>query len=336
MEKIVLGFSGGVDSAVSALLLAERGFAVHALYLNTGGPFDPESVAALAGAIGVPLTVRDVRPEMERHVCAPFAESYLRGETPNPCILCNPSVKFRSLIDCADALGAAHVATGHYARAENDSLYKGTPQNDQSYMLCRLTREQVSRLVLPLGSLHKDAVRTLARERALPVAETPDSMEICFIPDRDYAGYIERRGAAPPPGHFVYEGRVIGAHRGIHHYTVGQRRHFGVYVGHRVYVSEIRPDTNEVILSEGDEVFADAVRVRDANWLIEPPAGALRATVRVRHTRRDEPAATVTPLPDGGAAIAFDTPVRAPAAGQSAAFYDGDRLLGGGFIVGLV
>lgn len=332
MDKVVVGFSGGVDSAVSACLLRERGLEVVGLFLDTGG-VSAQEASALAGAMGVPLAVKDARGAMEEHVCRPFTEAYLRGETPNPCILCNPAVKFRFLEEHADGIGAAHIATGHYARAEGGSLYKGAPVSDQSYLLCRLSRRQVERLLLPLGNMEKTQVRAFARTAGLPVHDKPDSMEICFIPDGDYAGYIERRGTVPPPGSFVYRGRVVGRHRGIHRYTVGQRRHFGVYVGHRVYVSEIRPETNEVILSDIEDIYAERLLVRDVNWLEDRPDEPLACSVRVRHSRSVEPPAFVRPLPDGGAEVLFDEPVRAPAPGQSAVFYRGELLLGGGFIV---
>jgi tRNA-specific 2-thiouridylase len=332
MDKVVVGFSGGVESAVSARLLRERGLEVVGLFLDTGGA-SAEEARALAEAMGVPLTVIDAREAMEEHVCRPFTEAYLRGVTPNPCVLCNPAVKFRFLEEYADKVGAAYMATGHYARAEGGSLYKGAPVSDQSYMLYRLSRKQVSRLLLPLGSMEKTQVRAFARNAGLPVHDKPDSMEICFIPDRDYAGYIERRGTIPPPGNFVYQGRVVGRHRGIHHYTVGQRRHFGVYVGHRVYVSEIRTKTNEVILSDVGDLYAERVLLRDVNWLEDRPESPFACTVRVRHSRTVEPAALVRPLPEGGAEVTFVEPARAPAKGQSAVFYKGDLLLGGGFIV---
>ena len=172
----------------------------------------------------------------------------------------------------------------------------------------------------------------MALEMDLPVAKKPDSMEICFIPDKDYAGFIAKRAETPPPGSFVFNGSVIGQHEGIHRYTVGQRRP-GLYNERKLYISEIRPETNEVILSLWDDLFKTEVRARDMSWLIETPAQPLRASVKVRHTKWECPECTVTPLPDGGALIETDEPVRAPARGQAAALYQGDRLIGGGFII---
>ena len=331
MSTVVLGLSGGVDSAVAAVLL-KKDYAVHGLYLDTGTPGGVEEARSAAAWVDVPLTVLDIREQLEKNVCAPFAAAYLRGQTPNPCILCNPGVKFRALCAFADSLGAEYIATGHYVRAENGALYKGRPENDQSYMLCRLLRSQAERLIAPLGSMTKARVRTLARELGLPVAEKPDSMEICFIPDKDYAGWIARRAQVPGPGDFVFHGEVIGRHEGIHRYTVGQRRP-GLYQERKLYVSEIRPEANEIVLALWEELFKTQVRVREMNWLIAPPQAPLRAQVKVRHTKWEMPACTVTPLPDGGAEILCDEPVRAPAPGQAAALYDGERLLGGGWIV---
>ena len=331
MSKVVLGFSGGVDSAVSAVLLQKAGYEVHGLYLdNTDEKTRLEAVEA-AARMGIELTVLDVRQELDEKVCMPFCESYLRGETPNPCILCNPAVKFRALLAEADRIGAEQVATGHYARVENGALYKGRPANDQSYMLCRLRREQVARVVLPLGRYEKKEVRALAEGFALPAAHKPDSMEICFVPDKDYVNWIAQRRALPGPGDFVLHGEVVGRHEGIFRYTVGQRKS-GLIDGRKVYVSRIDPVHNTVELALWEELFKREVTARDFNWLIDVPQAPIRASVRVRHTKWEEPRCTVTALSGGGVRIECDEPVRAPAPGQSAVLYDGERVLGGGFI----
>ena len=331
MSKVVLGFSGGVDSAVSAVLLKKAGFEVHGLYLdNTSGEARREAVAS-AEKMGVELRVLDVHSALEEKVCTPFTDCYLRGETPNPCILCNPTLKFPSLLAEADRIGAELVATGHYARAEGGALYKGQPANDQSYMLCRLTREQVRRLTLPLGSYEKKQVRALAEEFGLPAAHKKDSMEICFIPDKDYVGWMSRRTALPGPGDFVFHGEVIGRHAGIVHWTVGQRIP-GLHGGRKLYVSRIHAEKNTIELALWEELFKTELLARDFNWLIEPPEGMyLEASVRVRHTKWEEPPCRVN-AEGGTARISCQSPVRAPAPGQSAVLYQGDRLLGGGFI----
>ena len=330
--KVVLGFSGGVDSAVSAALLRRAGWEVCGLYLDNTDENARRDAVETAAFLELPLEILDVRAELEEKVCAPFCQSYLRGETPNPCILCNPSVKFRALLETADRLGAEAVATGHYARAEGGALYKGRPANDQSYMLCRLRREQLDRLVLPLGEMEKTETRALAERLGLPVAHKKDSMEICFIPDRDYVGWLSRRGELPGPGPFLLHGRVLGEHAGIVNWTVGQRIP-GLYEGRKLYVSRIDAASNGIELAPWEELFKTELTARDFNWLVDEPKGPVRASVRVRHTKWEEPACTAFPLPDGSVRIACDTPVRAPAPGQSAVLYDGERVLGGGFIV---
>ncbi len=331
MSRIVLGFSGGVDSAVSAMLLKNAGHEVIGLYMDNTDENALRDAVETAKFAGIELEVADVRAALEENVCRPFTDCYLRGETPNPCVICNPSVKFKTLLSAADRRGAELVATGHYARAENGAIYKGRPSNDQTYMLCRLTREQAARAVFPLGELEKTQTRAMAEEFGLPVAHKGDSMEICFIPDKDYIGWLGRRAELPGAGDFVLHGEVVGRHEGIYRYTVGQRRP-GMIDGRKVYVSRIDARTNTVELALWEELFKTEVTARDFNWLIDAPDKPIRASVRVRHTKWENPPCTV--YNDGGTVrIVCDEPVRAPAAGQSAVLYDGDRLLGGGFIV---
>ena len=329
--KVVLGFSGGVDSSVCAALLKRQGYEVHGLYMDNADEKARRDAEDMAAFFGIPLTVLDVRAELEDRVCGPFAAAYRRGETPNPCILCNPAVKFAALLREADRLGAEQIATGHYARAENGLLYKGRPANDQSYMLCRLRREQLARCVFPLGGYEKTQVRALAEELELPVAHKPDSMEICFIPDKNYLRWLSARGVLPGPGPFLFHGEVIGTHEGICRYTVGQRRP-GLYEGRKLYIGGIDAASNSIELALWEELFRTEVRAADFHWLTEPPSGPLRATVRVRHTKWEEPPCTVWPEGEGRVRIVCDEPVRAPAPGQSAVLYAGEQVLGGGFI----
>ncbi len=331
MSKVVLGFSGGVDSAVSAELLKKQGFQVYGLYLDNTDEAARLAAVTAAEQRGIDLKVLDVKAQLEERVCRPFTEAYLRGETPNPCILCNPTLKFKSLMDYADGVGAAFVATGHYARAAGGRIYKGRPANDQSYMLCRLTRQQAERALFPLGDYEKAQVRQLAEELGLPAAHKPDSMEICFIPDKDYIGWLSRRAAMPPEGDFVFHGQVVGRHEGIHRYTVGQRRP-GLMDGRKVYISRIDPVSNRIELALWEELFQTEVTARDFNWLIEPPRSPICASVRVRHTKWENPPCSAVVEGDR-VRIRCVEPVRAPAAGQSAVLYDGEQLLGGGFIV---
>ena len=331
MKKVVLGLSGGVDSAVSTRLLQNAGYEVHGLFLDIGNPASRADAEAAAASLGVELTIADVAAELEREVCAPFAASYLRGETPNPCILCNPAVKFRRLCDRADALGADYIATGHYARVKDGKLLCALSSKDQSYMLCRLRPEQVRRLILPLGEFEKTHTRELAAEFGLPVANKPDSMEICFIPDKDYAAWLSRRGALPEPGEFVWNGTPVGRHEGIHRWTVGQRIP-GVYDGAALYVVGLRPETREVLVDRNEALMRREFTARDFNWLIDAPDAPVPGAVKVRHSRGDGAPCTAEAL--GGGRVRFTVPdaVRAPAPGQSAVLYSGDQVLGGGFI----
>lgn len=331
MKRVVLGFSGGVDSAVCAVLLKNAGYEVLALYLDNAGEEALSDAQRTAEFVGVPLEVRDVHGELEAKVCRPFSEAYMRGETPNPCIICNPSLKFAALLEYANKSGVELIATGHYARAENGCLYKGRPSNDQSYMLCRLKRGQLERLILPLGTYEKTEVRKMAEEFKLPVAKKPDSMEICFVPDKDYIGWLSKRCELPPEGNFVFHGEVVGQHEGIYRYTVGQRRP-GLFDGRKLYVSKICAETNEIELALWEELFKTEVCARDFNWLCDEPTAALSASVRVRHTKWENPPCTVY-IENDLVRIVCAEPVRAPARGQSAVLYDGERLLGGGFIV---
>lgn len=331
MKKVVLGLSGGVDSAVAAKLLMRDGYDVHGLYMDIGTAEARQDAIDTAAFLGVSLQIADISAILEQQVCAPFLQAYLSGETPNPCIMCNPAVKFKTLLDYADAIGAQWVSTGHYVRSRGGALYKGMPSNDQSYMLCRLTADQAARLVLPLGDYEKPQVRALAEEFGIPIAHKPDSMEICFIPDKDYIGWIKRRSAIPGGGELVFHGDVIGRHEGIYRWTVGQRWP-GLYKERKLYVSEIDAVKNRVVLSLWEELFKTEVRARCMNWQIPVPEGPIRASVRVRHTKWENPDCTVTPTEGGGAIIVCDEPVRAPARGQSAVLYIGDRLIGGGYI----
>ncbi len=331
MKKVVLGFSGGVDSAVCAKLLKDAGFDVHGLYMDNTDEKALSDAVGTAEFIGIPLEVRDVHRELDSLVCSRFAESYLKGETPNPCIICNPTLKFKTLLGFADEIGADNIATGHYARAESGVLYKGMPSNDQSYMLCRIRKEQLDRLILPLGKYEKTQVRKLAEGFNLPVAHKPDSMEICFIPDKDYISWLAGRAELPPAGDFVFHGEVVGRHDGIYRYTVGQRRP-GLYDGRKLYISAINAEKNEIELALWEELSKTQVIAKNFNWLCDEPNGPVRATVRVRHTKWENPPCTAY-IEGDTVKIICDEPVRAPARGQSAVLYAGDRVLGGGFIM---
>ena len=333
-QPVVLGLSGGVDSAVAATLLARQGFAVTSLYLDIGlGGTGADDAAAVADRLGIPLKIADIRQELEREVCAPFAAGYLAGHTPLPCAMCNPTVKFPALFRLAEKIGAQYVSTGHYANVENGVLKKGRPANDQSYMLARLTRKQLQSVIFPLGNYEKREVRELAREFGIPVADKPDSMEICFIPSGDYAAWLEEHGFSTPEGNFVdKEGNVLARHKGIHHYTLGQGRGLGVSGPHRYYVSAIRPETNEVVLSDGTDLGRDVVRGVQPNWIaVENLTEPMEVTVRLRHSRTEQEA-VLSPEGDG-IRLDMKTPARAPTPGQLAVFYQGDAVVGSAWIV---
>lgn len=336
-EKVVLGLSGGVDSSVAALRLQRAGYEVYPLYLDIGLG-GAESARETAARLGLSLAVRDVSGPLERHVCRKFYDDYLAGRTPIPCAVCNPTVKFPALLAYADEVGARYIATGHYARVGAGAdgkpvLLRGMRANDQSYLLARLPRTMLERVLFPLGDVEKSVTRREAAEGELPAAHRPDSMEICFIPDQDYAAWLDRRGGTPGPGSFVDgQGRVLGTHKGFHHYTLGQRRGLGVPSSGRLFVAAIRPERNEVVLSHGEGLHSSEIRCGDLNWLAE---GALteprRVEARLRHSKGAEPG-LLTPLGGGGVLLQTDAPARAPTPGQLVVFYDGDLVLGSGWI----
>lgn len=331
-KKVVLGLSDGVDSAVAARLLKNQGYEVYALYLNISGEAGEREAKKSAQALDISFRAMDVKDEIEEHVCRPFSEGYLKGETINPCIGCNRNMKFEALIRYADEIGAKWIATGHYSVIENGKIFSGYPDNDQSYMLCRLKREQVERLLLPLGGMKKEDVREIARSMRLSVSEKPDSREICFIAEGTYADWLEKRAVTPGEGDAVYEGEFFSKHNGIHRYTVGQR--FGENEkGRRLYVSEIRADDNTLVLCTWDDLFKDEILVRDVAWL-EDINFPFEGIIRARHTRWEMPQCVISQEEDGRVRVRTKDKLRAPAKGQTAAFYIGNRLIGGGTIDG--
>ena len=334
-DKVLVGLSGGVDSSVTVRILQEQGFYVQGAVVRFSPAHDAAVAAArdCARALGITLHEIDAAALFEREVVSPFCESYCRGVTPNPCVLCNPAVKFRLLADQADALGVRYLATGHYAQVERckDGVCRlcraQSAERDQSYMLYRLDQSILSRLVLPLGAFSKDDVREIAHDIALPCADAPDSMEICFIPDGDYAGFIAARGLADKPGHFIGpDGEDLGPHAGVAHYTVGQRKGLGIAAGRPLFVKAIAENGN-VLLAESGGEFSRAITLCGIATPDGKPLPAGDYQVKVRSAAR--PVACVF---DGARTVAFPEPVRAPAPGQSAVFYRGGFVLGGGFI----
>lgn len=337
MEKVVLGLSGGVDSAVAASLLQQQGFEVHGLFLELGLGGEDDA-RAVANRLGIPLYISHKHTQFARTVCTYFKEAYRTGQTPVPCVVCNPLVKFQALAEYADEIGANYLATGHYARIGQDPLgrtllLRAASAKDQSYMLHRLPRAVLSRCLFPLGTAeNKQAVRRHAAQASIPSAQKKDSMDLCFIPDGDWCGWLERNGVCLPAGNFVDEnGTVLGRHLGIHRYTVGQRRGLGVSASGRLFVTALRPETNEVVLSLTDP-SRDALTAVHMHYCAPEYAdnGPFPCEVRIRFSQR---ATRAVAHPEGDTVrIEFEQRVRAPAPGQAAVLYDGDIVIGGGFI----
>ena len=355
--RIVVAMSGGVDSSVAAALLAEQGHEVIGvsmqLYDNAAGPDgetrfgsccsidDLHDARRVAAAIGIPHYILNLERQFNEQVVSNFVGEYAAGRTPLPCTHCNTDLKFTTLLDRAIGFGAESVATGHYARVEKApggsyQLKRGKdPAKDQSYFLFGLTQHQLGRALFPVGDRPKDAVREYARSRQLPVAAKPDSQEICFIPDHDYAGFIARHSTSPAGGEIVDEtGRVLAQHAGIHRFTVGQRKGLGLSsspTGTPMYVLELRPNDRQVIVGPKSALERTQLTASGVNWIEGEQQGPRRATVQIRHRHPAAPA-TVCADDKGGVDVIFDEPQIAITPGQAAVFYDGDVVIGGGWI----
>ncbi len=351
MAKVIVGMSGGVDSAVTAYLLKKAGYDVVGVTLRTWQSDDGaesrcceiDDARESANIIGVPYHVFNCTSEFENKVIKPFTDDYMRGFTPNPCVICNREVKWERLLYYANALDAKYIATGHYAavvKLENGryTVKKAShAEKDQTYMLYRLSQEELSRTVMPLADYSKDEVRSVAEKIGLKVAAKPDSQEICFVPEGHYADFIiKNTGVTPTEGDFVDEtGKVLGRHKGIINYTVGQRKGLGIALGKPAYVKKICAETNEIVLGTSDETGCRAIYCSSLNFLSieEPSVGdSFEAFVKVRY-RHPGIRATVEKTDDDRVRIVFSEPVRAAAPGQSAVFYDEDDcVIGGGII----
>ena len=343
-NKVLLGLSGGVDSTTAALLLKEKGFEFTGYYFDVTGNNikGREEARKLASQLGIELICEDVSREFEELVIDDFCREYMSGRTPNPCVICNPGIKFKKLADRADELGAHYIATGHYCRidfdAEQNKYYikkAANEKKDQSYMLYRLGQDVLSRLIFPLGDFEdKSHIRELARGKNMSNAEKKDSQEICFIePPFSHAGYIISKGFSSPYGNFVdMKGKVLGQHRGIVNYTVGQRKGLGIVLGKPAFIVKIDKEKNDIILGDNEDLFTKKVLCKNAVFAAENGDDYHNAEVlaKVRYSAK---AAKAVLKVDGDRVTAlFDEPQRAPAPGQSMVFYDKDRVVGGGFI----
>ncbi len=353
-KKVVIGMSGGVDSSVAAWLLKEQGYDVIGVTMqiwqdekeevqqeNGGccGLTAVDDARHVAAQLDIPYYVMNFKSEFRKNVMDYFVEEYLRGRTPNPCIACNRYVKWEALLHRSLSIGADYIATGHYARiaklpngryAIRNSV---TEAKDQTYALYNLTQEQLAHTLMPVGEYRKEEIRAIAEKIGLNVAKKKDSQEICFIPDNDYAGFIEREAGAATPGNFVTKtGETLGRHKGIIHYTIGQRRGLGLAMGEHVYVTEIRPKTNEVVIGGPDEVFSDEVYADGLNFMALPDfPEEIRLTAKIRYAHKGAPC-RVKRVGDDMVHCVFEEPQRAVTPGQAIVFYDGDCVAGGATI----
>lgn len=348
--------SGGVDSSVAAAILLEKGYEVIGVTMQIWPDMDEDrkkteggccSLSAVddarrvANKLGISYYVLNFKEVFEEKVINYFKEEYFKGRTPNPCIACNRYVKFDAMLKKAVSMGIDYVATGHYAKVEYDSTRKRyllkksiTDKKDQTYALYNLTQDQLSRILMPVGDYTKEKVREIARELGLTVASKPDSQEICFVEDNDYGRFIaENTDYKISPGNFVdTHGNVLGKHKGIVHYTVGQRKGLGIALGKPMFVVKIDVENNIVVLGEESEVFSSGLIADDLNFIsIESLTGPLKVKAKIRYSAK-EADALLSPEPDGKARVVFATPQRAITPGQSVVFYDNDIVVGGGVI----
>lgn len=358
LKKVLLGMSGGVDSSTAVYLLQKKNYNVKGITLSLtcrlmdifGTSIHPRDQLEKAGEVarffGIPHEIADRSTQFEERVIYSFVNEYFSGRTPNPCVECNPRIKWEELLILADRDGYDYVATGHYARKQYNEitgrheLLKGVDsQKDQSYYLWQLSQDQLARTIFPLGDMTKGQIRNIAGELGLGSAQRGESQDICFIPHDDYREFLKKyspdRYQKTGEGNFITtDGKIIGRHPGFFHYTVGQRRGLGIALGYPVFVLEIRPHTNEVVVGKKEELIKPETRVSHINWVsISPPDKPLNAIVKIRYRHRGLKA-ILNPLSDNEIFIKFNDVCEAVTPGQSAVFYDGDRVLGGGIIEG--
>ncbi|MEE4114324.1 MAG: tRNA 2-thiouridine(34) synthase MnmA [Desulfobacteraceae bacterium] len=340
---VAIAVSGGVDSLVGAYLLKKQHGDVFGIHFLTGyeKQAEPggEGIRALGRQLDLPVVVVDLKAPFTRTVVDYFTAAYRSGETPNPCLVCNPAIKFGALLDEARRLGASHLATGHYARVAGGQgrryrLRRGVDESkDQSYFLSRLTQDQLARACFPLGTLTKDTVKAIAAAEGLQPVTRQESQDVCFIRGTGYADFLVRTtGACPQPGDIVdTAGHRVGTHNGLHRYTVGQRRGINCPASQAYYVVRIDTRRNRLGVGFKDELVADGCRVTHINWIAGVPDGPVQVDTRIRYRHRAV-AATVSPLGLDNAVVRFERPQAAVTPGQGAVFYRGDEVIGGGWI----
>lgn len=358
-KKVVVGMSGGVDSSVAAYLLKEAGYDVIGVTMQIWQDEDEESMQENGGCCGlsavddarrvaavlnIPYYVMNFKNEFKDKVINYFIDEYLHGRTPNPCIACNRYVKWESLLQRSLSIGADYIATGHYAKIEklDNGRYaiktSKTKAKDQTYALYNLTQEQLSHTIMPVGDYTKDEIRAIASKINVRIANKPDSQEICFVPDNDYAGFIkENSNTLLPEGNFITtDGKIIGKHKGISHYTIGQRKGLGISLGYPIFVTEIRVDTNEVVIGNAEDVFSDTLFANRVNWMSISGfenENTIRALAKIRYSHSGE-YCTIEKVDDERIKVTFDKKVRAITPGQAVVFYDEDGyVMGGGTIL---
>ncbi len=354
-KTVCVGMSGGVDSSVAAYLLKEQGYNVIGVTMQIWQDEEPDVISENGGCCGlsavddarrvaaqleIPYYVMNFKDEFKKYVTDYFVSEYKQGRTPNPCIACNRYVKWEALLKRALSIGADFIATGHYARViklQNGRYTLKTAkgmEKDQTYALYNLTQGQLEKTLMPVGEYNKAEIRAIAERIGLKVANKPDSQDICFVPDGDYAGYLEHvEGVKSIPGNFIdLNGNILGKHKGIIHYTIGQRKGLALSMGHPVFVVDIIPETNDVVIGNNEDTFSKEIIAENVNFMsVEKPEDGMRVTGKIRYAHKGAPCRIYMP-DERHIRVVFDEPVRAATKGQAVVFYENGYIVGGGTI----